>query len=203
MELKTIFSNVEPSNRNVVWISTINGIVVQRVYTAKGWQVVGSPSVSEGGSTSLDEPTDKYIFKISDNPEDLAINIDTAADIGLSKTVNDLSTYIEGVELEIGDSDVVKQSNLEKLRRVTVKTNVFSTHIDYGIGVGSWTDGTGGFAHITTAQGHEAYYTISEDGAVVTDSDYVTPTSLYGEYKANGGLKTKEEFNDELFNLIG
>lgn len=63
MELKTIFSNVEPSNRNVVWISTINGIVVQRVYTAKGWQVVGSPSVSEGGSTSLDEPTDKYIFK--------------------------------------------------------------------------------------------------------------------------------------------
>lgn len=252
MELKTIFSNVVPSNRNVVWISTINGIVVQRVYTAKGWQVVGSPSVSEEGSTSLDEPTDKYIFKISDSPEDLAINIDTAADIGLSKTVNvhiigtmygvqydtvgvyhngeisavqgdthivfdvdfntgsitqhsyyDLSTYIEGVELEIGDSDVVKQSNLEKLRRVTVKTNVFSTHIDYGIGVGSWTDGAGGFAHITTAQGHEAYYTISEDGAVVTDSDYVTPTSLYGEYKANGGLKTKEEFNDELFNLIG
>lgn len=252
MELKTIFSNVEPSNRNVVWISTINGIVVQRVYTAKGWQVVGSPSVSEGGSTSLDEPTDKYIFKISDSPEDLAINIDTAADIGLSKTVNvhiigtmygvqydtvgvyhngeisavqgdthivfdvdfntgsitqhsyyDLSTYIEGVELEIGDSDVVKQSNLEKLRRVTVKTNVFSTHIDYGIGVGSWTDGAGGFAHITTAQGHEAYYTISEDGAVVTDNDYVTPTSLYGEYKANGGLKTKEEFNNELFNLIG
>lgn len=252
MELKTIFSNVEPSNRNVVWISTINGIVVQRVYTAKGWQVVGSPSVSEGGSTSLDEPTDKYIFKISDSPEDLAINIDTAADIGLSKTVNvhiigtmygvqydtvgvyhngeilavqgdthivfdvdfntgsitqhsyyDLSTYIEGVELEIGDSDVVKQSNLEKLRRVTVKTNVFSTHIDYGTGVGSWTDGAGGFAHITTAQGHEAYYTISEDGAVVTDSDYVTPTSLYGEYKANGGLKTKEEFNDKLFNLIG
>lgn len=32
---------------------------------------------------------------------------------------------------------------------------------------------------------------------------YVTPTSLYGEYKANGGLETKKEFNDELFNLIG
>lgn len=252
MELKTIFSNVEPSNRNVVWISVVNGVVIQKVYTAKGWQIVGSPSASETSPISLEELTDKYIFKISDNQEDLALNIDTAADIGLSKTVNvhimgtmygvqydtvgvyhngeisavqgdthivfdvnfdtgaitqhsyyDLSTYIEGVELEIGDSDAVKQSNLEKLRRVTVKTNVFSTHIDYGIGVGSWADGAGGFAHITTAQGHEAYYTISEDGAVVADSDYVTPTSLYGEYKANGGLKTKEEFNNELFNLIG
>ena len=251
MELKTIFSNVEPSNKNVIWLTVINGVIIQKVYTSNGWQIVGSPSASEGGDNPSEEPTDKYIFKISDDPEDLALNIDTAADIGLSKTVNvhimgtmygvqydtvgvyhngeisavqgdthivfdvnfdtgaitqhsyyDLSTYIEGVELEIGDSDAVKQSNLEKLRRVTVKTNVFSTHIDYGIGVGSWTDGAGGFAHITTAQGYEAYYTISEDGAVVADSDYVTPTSLYGEYKANGGLKTKEEFNEELFNLI-
>ena len=56
----------------------------------------------------------------------------------------DLSTYIEGVELEIGDSDEVMSRNLEKLRRVTVKTNVFHTHIDYGIGVGSWTDNVGG-----------------------------------------------------------
>ena len=27
--------------------------------------------------------------------------------------------------------------------------------------------------------------------------------SLYGEYVANGGSKTKEEFNEALFNLIG
>lgn len=252
MELKTIFSKAEPSNRNVIWLTLVNGVLLQKVYTAKGWQVVGSPSAAEASPASLEEVTDKYIFRISDNQGDLALNIDTAADIGLSKTVNvhvigrmygveydtvgvyhngeisavqgdthivfdvnfdtgeitqhsyyDLSTYIEGVELEIGDSEVVKQSNLEKLRRVTVKTNVFSTHIDYGIGVGSWTDGVGGFAHITTAQGHEAYYDIDEDGAVIANTNYVTPTSLYGEYKAQGGMKTKEEFNDELFNLIG
>ena len=254
MELKTIFSNVEPANRNVIWLSVVNGILLQKVYTAKGWQIVGSPAATASAPSGelLVEVTDKYIFKISDNSADLAANIDTASDIGLSKTVNvhiigklygvdsdtvgvyhngeisavqgdthivfdvnfdtgaitqhsyyDLSTYIEGVELEIGNSEVVKQSNLEKLRRVTVKTNVFSTHIDYGIGVGSWTDGIGGFAHITTAQGHEAYYDIDEDGAVIANTNYVTPTSLYGEYKAQGGLKTKEEFNDELFNLIG
>lgn len=252
MELKTIFSKVEPPNRNVIWLTLVNGVLLQKVYTAKGWQVVGSPLAAGATPNSLEEVTDKYIFRISDNQGDLALNIDTAADIGLSKTVNvhvigrmygveydtvgvyhngeisavqgdthivfdvnfdtgeitqhsyyDLSTYIEGVELEIGDSDAVKQSNLEKLRRVTVKTNVFSTHIDYGIGVGSWTDGVGGFAHITTAQGHEAYYDIDEDGAVIANTNYVTPTSLYGEYKALGGMKTKEEFNDELFNLIG
>ena len=252
MELKTVFTNVEPANRNVIWLSIVNGVLLQKVYTAKGWQIIGSPSIAEAAPTSLEEPTDKYIFKISDNQNDLTLNIDTAADIGLSKTVNvhvigkmygveydtvgvyhngeisavqgdthivfdvnfdtgeitqhsyyDLSTYIEGVELEIGDSEVVKQSNLEKLRRVTVKTNVFSTHIDYGIGVGSWTDGVGGFAHITTAQGHEAYYDIYEDGTVIANTNYVTPTSLYGEYKAQGGLKTKDEFNNELFNLIG
>ena len=252
MELKTIFSKAEPSNRNVIWLTLVNGVLLQKVYTAKGWQVVGSLLAAGATPASLEEVTDKYIFRISDNQGDLALNIDTAADIGLSKTVNvhvigrmygveydtvgvyhngeisavqgdthivfdvnfdtgeitqhsyyDLSTYIEGIELEIGDSEVVKQSNLEKLRRVTVKTNVFSTHIDYGIGVGSWTDGVGGFAHITTAQGHEAYYNIDEDGAVVADTNYITPTSLYGEYKAQGGLKTKEEFNNELFNLIG
>ena len=252
MELRTIFSNVEPTNRNVIWLSIVNGVLLQKVYTAKGWQIIGSPSIAEAAPTSLEEPTDKYIFRISDNQNDLALNIDTAADIGLSKTVNvhiigklygidydtvgvyhngeisavqgdthivfdvnfdtgeiiqhsyfDLSTYIEGIELEIGDADYVKQSNLEKLRRITVKTNVFTARIDYGIGVGSWTDGVGGFAHITTAQGNEAYYDISKDGAVIADSAHVTPISLYGEYLEWGGKKTKSAFNEELFNLIG
>lgn len=252
MELKTIFSNAEPSNKNVVWVSIVNGVLLQKIYTAKGWQIVGSPSITEVAPTSLEEPTDKYIFRISDNKQDLALNIDTAADIGLSKTVNvhiigrmygidydtvgiyhngeisavqgdthivfdvnfdtgevtqhsyyDLSTYIEGIELEIGNSNEVKQSNLEKLRRVTVKTNVFHAHIDYGIGVGSWTDNVGGFAHIVTSQGHEAYYNIDKDGTVLVDEDYVSPNTLYGEYKAFGGKRTKEQFNSELFNLIG
>ena len=115
----------------------------------------------------------------------------------------DLSTYIEGVELEIGNSDEVMSRNLEKLRRVTVKTNVFHTHIDYGIGVGSWTDNVGGFAHITTAQGHEAYYDINANGSVLVNENYVSPTSLYGKYKTTGGIKSEEDFYNELINLIG
>ena len=84
MELKTIFSNVEPSNKNVIWLTVINGIIIQKIYTANGWQIVGSPY-----------------------------------------------------------------------------------------------------------------------GAVTTDSDYISPNSLYGAYVNNGGSKTKEEFNEALFNLIG
>lgn len=253
MKLETIFSSSEPTNRNVIWLTCVDGVLLQKVYTSNGWQVVGSPNVSEDPTpTSLEEVTDKYIFKIGNDPKDLISNIDTAADIGLSKTVNvhiigtmygvhydtvgvyhngeisavqgdthivfdvnfdtgaitqhsyyDLSTYIEGVELEIGNSEVVKQSNLEKLRRVTVKTNVFLSHIDYGIGVGTWVDGNGGIAHITTAQGVETYYNIAEDGAVTVNNNHISADSLYGQYKAQGGTKTKEEFMSELFTLIG
>ena len=84
MELKTIFSNVEPSNKNVIWLTVVNGVIVQKVYTAKGWQIVGS-------------------------------------------------TYEAATE----------------------------------------------------------------------NSNYISPNSLYEEYVNNGGAKTKEEFNESLFNLIG
>ena len=257
MSLETVFQTVEPANKNVVWLHPVNGIIVQKVYGNGGWQVVGSPAKTPTiGSTVpgegyIEEVTDKYIFKISSNLVDQASNIDTAADIGLSKTVNvhiigrlygidydtvgvyhngeisavqgdthivfdvnfdtgeitqhsyyDLSTYIEGLELEIGDSDVVKQRNLEKLRRVTVKTNVFSTHIDYGIGVGTWVDNNGGFAHITTAQGHTAYYDISEDGAVTVNNKHISPDSIYGKYLVSGGNKSEEDFYTELFSFL-
>ena len=64
MELKTIFSNVESSNKNVIWLTVINGVIIQKVYTTNGWQVVGSPSssnslygeyVANGGSKTKEE----------------------------------------------------------------------------------------------------------------------------------------------------
>ena len=64
MELKTIFSNVEPSNKNVIWLTVINGVIIQKVYTTNGWQIVGSPSssnslygeyVANGGSKTKEE----------------------------------------------------------------------------------------------------------------------------------------------------
>ena len=44
MELKTIFSNVESSNKNVIWLTVINGIIIQKVYITNGWQIVDNPS---------------------------------------------------------------------------------------------------------------------------------------------------------------
>ena len=64
MELKTIFSNVESSNKNVIWLTVINGVIIQEVYTTNGWQIVGRPSstnslygeyVNNGGSKTKEE----------------------------------------------------------------------------------------------------------------------------------------------------
>lgn len=65
MELKTIFSNVEPSNKNVIWLTVINGVIIQKVYTTNGWQIVGGTSplpnslygeyVNNGGSKTKEE----------------------------------------------------------------------------------------------------------------------------------------------------
>lgn len=248
MKLGLIYSKTEPLNKEVLWITKEGDYIVQKVFTANGWEVINSFNNPLG--YSYKEPS--YTFEINDNAEALNNNIQTASIIGLDKTVNvhiigklydinydtvgiyhngeisavqgdthivldvnfntgevtmhsyyDLSTFIEGIELEIGDSNEVKSRNLEKLRRVTVKTNVFHTHIDYGIGVGSWADNVGGFAHITTAQGHEAYYDINVDGSVIVNNKYISPTSTYGKYKNAGGSKTEEDFYNELINLLG
>ena len=64
MELKTIFSNIESSNKNVIWLTVINGVIIQKIYTANGWQIVDSPSssnslygeyVANGGSKTKEE----------------------------------------------------------------------------------------------------------------------------------------------------
>ena len=44
MKLKTIFSNLESSNKNVIWLTVINGVIIQKVYITNGWQIVGNPS---------------------------------------------------------------------------------------------------------------------------------------------------------------
>ena len=53
MELKIIFTNIEPSNKNVLWLSVVGGEPVLKIYTAKGWQIIGSPSAAKVALTSL------------------------------------------------------------------------------------------------------------------------------------------------------
>ena len=178
MELKTVFSNVEPSNKNVIWLSIVNGVLLQKAYTAKGWQIIGSPVTDGVAPTSLEEPIDKYIFKISDDSKDLLLNIDTAADIGLSKTVN-----------------------------VHIIGNMYGVQYDT---VGVYHNG-----EISAVQGdtHIVFDVNFDTGKITQHSYYDLSTYIEGveleigdnneEYKAFGGKKTKEQFNDELFNLIG
>ena len=80
----------------------------------------------------------------------------------------------EIVTLEIGDTNQIKQNNLDRLRN-----GFFFTQIDYGYGVGTWQSTTGGFAHITTAYGNEVFYNINVDGSVTKNEDYIKPNEPY------------------------
>ena len=99
------------------------------------------------------------------------------------------------VDLQIGNSDEVKQYNIERLQ-----IGPFFTNIDYGFGVGTWNPTDGGIAHIVTAYGNTVYYNISKEG-IVTKT--IESPDLYYEYKMQGGEKSPEEFLTSLFELIG
>lgn len=60
------------------------------------------------------------------------------------------------------------QLNLERLRKTL--GGHFFCDIDHGLGVGTFNDGVGGYAHITTAYGVDTYYTIAEDGSITVDT---------------------------------
>lgn len=87
----------------------------------------------------------------------------------------DIDKLEEYTHLEIGDSAEVKSFNLEQL-----KTGPQMVSIDYGFGVASWNSSTGGDAHITTANGHEVYYTIGIDGTVTKNGE-ITKDSIVRE----------------------
>lgn len=107
----------------------------------------------------------------------------------------DTSKLLPYVDLEIGDSDEVKEYNLERLQ-----LGHFFVQIDYGYGVGSWNPSTGGHAHIVTAYGNTVYYNLTPSGIVVKEME---SPDLYYEYTAAGGTKSPEEFISELVNLMG
>lgn len=107
----------------------------------------------------------------------------------------DTSKLLPYVDLEIGNSEEVKASNLERLQ-----LGHFFVSIDYGYGVGSWNPTNGGHAHIVTAFGNTVYYNISPNGIVVKEME---SPDLYYEYINQGGTKTPVAFVEELVNLIG
>ena len=72
MELKTIFSNVESSNKNVIWLTVINGVIIQKVYITNGWQIVSNPSSSNSlygeyvnnGRSNIKEEFNEALFNL-------------------------------------------------------------------------------------------------------------------------------------------
>lgn len=60
------------------------------------------------------------------------------------------------------------QLNLERIRKFS--GDFFLCDITYGIGVGNFNNSSGGYAHITTPQGHEEFYIINADGSIQADT---------------------------------
>lgn len=83
----------------------------------------------------------------------------------VKQSISNIEQYFSpSVFLSIGDSDEVKASNLAALSPISVG-DPFQCEINYGFGVGRMSS-SGGFAHVTTSEGYEAFYDISTDGAV-------------------------------------
>ena len=151
---------------------TINGIT----YDAVGIYHNGTVSILEGNKVT--------VFDIDFN--DGTVTIDSKYDT---------SKLLPYVDLEIGDSDTVKQYNKEHL-----PTGSFFVAIDYGYGTGTWNSTSGGTAHIVTATGNTVYYNISAEGSV---TKLIESPDLYWEYTQLGGTKTPTQFAIALTDLIG
>ena len=151
---------------------TINGIT---------YDVVG---IYHNGTVSILEGNKVTVFDIDFN--DGTVTIDSKYDT---------SKLLPYVDLEIGDSDTVKQYNKEHL-----PTGSFFVAIDYGYGTGTWNSTSGGTAHIVTATGNTVYYNISADGSVTR---LLESPDLYWEYTQMGGTKTPTQFAIALTDLIG
>lgn len=96
-------------------------------------------------------------------------------------TANDNITALQRskltcLQLQIGNSSEVKQSNLKALSTIA---GFFFTELDYGYGVGTFQAGVGGFAHVVTAYDNDAYYDIAADGSISKNSNYISPNEPY------------------------
>ena len=151
---------------------TINGIT----YDAVGIYHNGTVSLLEGNKVT--------VFDIDFNEGTVTID-----------SKYDTSKLLPYVDLEIGDSDTVKQYNKEHL-----PTGSFFVAIDYGYGTGTWNSTSGGTAHIVTATGNTVYYNISAEGSV---TKLLESPDLYWEYTQMGGTKTPTQFAIALTDLIG
>ena len=153
----------------------VEGTINNITYDAVGIYHNGTISILEGNKVT--------VFDIDFN--DGTVTIDSKYDT---------SKLLPYVDLQIGDSDTVKQYNKEHLL-----TGNFFVSINYGYGTGTWNSTTGGQAHIITAYGNTVYYAIGIDGSV---SKILEAPDLYYEYIQTGGSKSPVQFMLTLKSLI-
>ena len=153
----------------------VEGTINNITYDAVGIYHNGTISILEGNKVT--------VFDIDFN--DGTVTIDSKYDT---------SKLLPYVDLQIGDSDTVKQYNKEHL-----PTGNFFVAINYDYGTGTWNSTTGGQAHIITAYGNTVYYAIGVDGSV---SKILEAPDLYYEYIQAGGSKSPVQFMMTLKSLI-
>lgn len=156
-------------------------IDVEGIFQGLSYDAIG---IYHNGTVSILEGNHCTVFDIDFNTGQVTLD-----------SKYDTSKLLPYVDLEIGNSEEVKEYNLERL-----KLGHFFVQVDYGYGVGSWNPTTGGHAHIVTAYGNTVYYELAADGTV---SKELESPDLYLEYVNQGGTKSPTEFIAELVNLMG
>ena len=167
---RDIVEDIKAPSPQDIWLC--NGEL--RVFGAKGWSPLND---STEDRQELEEKVDSLDKEVGQIKQELSV-------FGSEQGV---------VELEIGDAEDIKASNLEKLKSVQTNDHTFFTDINYGYGTASWLPSTGGNALIITDEGHAVKYSISTDGEVSKVSEFTLKDYTYSLPAATkttlGGIK--------------
>lgn len=130
-----------------------------KYFSGNGWKALNASSADDPDREELEEKGGDDLDKEMGEVKQSITNVE--------------KYFSPSIFLLIGNSSEVKSENLAALSTINVG-DPFQCEINYGFGVGRMSS-SGGFAHVTTAEGHEAFYDISTDGAVTKNSTYVKP----------------------------
>ena len=149
---RDIVEDIKAPSPQSLWLN--NGEL--KVYGANGWiSIVGE---GDEDRRELEEKVDNLDKEVGNIQKDVAVLN--------SKAV---------IELEIGNSESVKASNLAKLQAIQSVDHLFFADIDYGYGAARWLPSTGGEAFIITSKGISVTYIISSDGSVTKKEEIDIP----------------------------
>ena len=154
--LKSIIESFKEPAPQSLWLN--NGEL--KFFGSKGWTLINEDSEDR---QELEEKVDSLDKEMGKVKQDLA-TLDSNQDI---------------IELQIGNTEDVKASNLEKLKSMQNNDHTFFADINYGYGTASWLPSTGGSALIITNDGHAVKYTIATDGGLTKGNEFTLKDYTY------------------------